>query len=182
MEKVSEFQPGLRNRAGIFSSVKRAEKADVIVMEFQPRLKSELGHAQWLCFAGNVHVAPGNLFTCHWIRMDGSFCSTKHAFCKRAADSCRFQWNKGNKIENLIRCLWIRIDPFVFICLVLQMFSQYLNKLPGIKIAPDSLLTLPAQLQIRHVNYCNKISATLFGWNFSPGWNSPWNRALNKER
>ena len=40
------------------------------------------------------------------------------------------------------------MDRFVFICLVLQPFSRYLNKLPGTKIAPDSLITLPAQFQI----------------------------------
>ena len=70
MEKIqfwAEIQPGLKiparfekpNRARIFSPVKRGENVCVswIGMEFQPRLKSELGHAQWLCFQWNKMAA-----------------------------------------------------------------------------------------------------------------------------
>ena len=55
------------------------KKSHVIEPEFQPGLKSDLGHAQWFCFPGNKMAA--------------------------AIKDKRCQWNKGDKIENLIRCL-----------------------------------------------------------------------------
>ena len=51
-----DFQPGLWNRAGLFSPGWNSEKPHVITLKFQPGLKSELGPAQWLCFQGNKMV------------------------------------------------------------------------------------------------------------------------------
>jgi len=55
------------------------KKSHVIETEFQPGLKSDLGNVQLFCFPGNKMAA--------------------------ATKEKHFQWNKENKIENLIRCL-----------------------------------------------------------------------------
>ena len=54
-------------------------KSHVIETELQFGLKSELGHAQLLCFPGNKMAA--------------------------ATKEKQFRWSKGDKIENLFRCL-----------------------------------------------------------------------------
>ena len=76
------IQPGLKrgfsNRARIFNPAKWAWKSEKISY-FSPGWKA-IGHSRWFCFQDTSWLPLGR-------------------------KEKRFQWNEGDKIENLIRCL-----------------------------------------------------------------------------